>query len=334
MTGTTHPAPVVAAPVALRRWLPGLLGLALIWGSSFLFIKIGVLALPAAYVAFGRVASGAVVLVLLVLITRERWPRSLKLWGHNAFVGVVGIAAPFSLFAFGETHISSVLAGIWNATTPLFVLPMAVLVFRTELLSPRRVLGLALGLIGALVILGVWRGVGGVSLSGQLMCLGAAVCYGVAIPYTKRFIAPHPESGTVLSACQLLVATVVLAVASPILSGGGLDPAKVTWPVVGAVLALGVLGTGLAFVVNMRNIRLVGATTASMVTYIVPVFATLLGVTVLREPLEWFQPAGALVVLSGVAISQGLLSRRARTSPDILADPKPLCSTEAGSDSR
>ena len=139
-----------------------------------------------------------------------------------------------------------------------------------------------------------------------------------------------------MSVCQLLVATLVLAVAAPILSGGLPDPSTLTGPVIAAVVVLGVLGTGLAFVINMRNIRLVGATTASMVTYIVPVFATLLGVAVLHEPLEWFQPAGALVVLLGVAVSQGLVPGRGRTRPVAPAsaeseDPKPLCSSEVGS---
>ena len=329
MTTTAPPVAAPAAAVSVRQWLPGLAALGLIWGSSFLFIKVGVSALPPAYVALGRVLSGAVVLVAFLAITRDRLPRELNLWAHNAVVAVLGIAVPFSLFAYAETQISSVLAGIWNAVTPLIVLPMAVAVFRTEKLTTRRVLGLTLGLTGAVIILGIWRGVGGASLSGQLLCLAAAACYGVAIPYTKRFIAPRPESGAVMSACQLLVATAVLLIAAPLLSRGVPDPTAWSWPVIASVVALGAVGTGLAFVINMRNIRLVGATTASMVTYVVPVFATLLGVLVLRERLEWFQPAGALVVLLGVAVSQGLLSRR--RAPEPTAErPLPLCSGESG----
>ncbi len=336
MTPVTTTAPAISNPalaVPVSRWLPGLVGLGVIWGSSFLFIKVGVSALPPTYVALGRVLSGALVLLVVLAVMRDHFPRDRTLWAHNAVVGVIGIAVPFTLFSYGETQISSVLAGIWNATTPLIVLPMAVAVFRTETLSTRRVVGLMLGLTGALIILGIWRGVGGASLSGQLMCLGAAACYGVAIPYTKKFIAPRPESGVVMSVCQLLVATAVLVVAAPILSGGLPSPAAFSWPVVGSVVALGALGTGLAFVINMRNIRLVGASTASMVTYVVPVFATLLGVAVLQERLEWFQPVGAAVVLLGVAVSQGLLSRR-RSRPPVASSaadrPLPLCSGESG----
>jgi drug/metabolite transporter (DMT)-like permease len=280
--------------------------LAAIWGSSFLFIKVGVTELHPLFVALGRVLGGAIALVVVVLLTRDRLPRDPRFWGHNAVVAVVGVALPFTLFGFGEQRISSVLAGIWNSVTPLIALPMAVLVFHTEKMTPRRVLGLVLGFVGAATILGVWQGVGGSSLAGQLMCLTAAACYGVAIPYTRRYITPRPESGLAASAGQLLIATVLLAVVAPLAGGGYPAVAELSGPVVASVAALGVLGTGLAFVLHMRNIRLLGASTASMVTYLIPVFATVIGVLVLSEELAWFQPVGAAVVLLGVAIAQGV----------------------------
>jgi drug/metabolite transporter (DMT)-like permease len=287
-----------------------MVGLAAIWGSSFLFIKVGVSELHPLYVTLGRVACGAAALLVVLVVTRDRLPRSPVVWAHNAVISVVGVAAPFSLFAFGEQRISSTLAGIWNSITPLVVLPLAVFVFRTEKMTWRRVVGLGLGLTGALVILGVWRGVGGSSLVGQLMCLTAACCYGVAIPYTRRFLAPHRDSGFAMSACQLLVASVLLSVVAPLTTGSVPDLSALSWQVVVAVLVLGAVGTGLAFVINLRNIRLVGASTASMVTYLIPVFATVIGVVVLHEQISWFQPVGALVVLLGVAVSQGVFSRR------------------------
>jgi drug/metabolite transporter (DMT)-like permease len=280
--------------------------LAAIWGSSFLFIKVGVTELHPLFVALGRVLGGAIALVVVVLLTRDRLPRDPRFWGHNAVVAVVGVALPFTLFGFGEQRISSVLAGIWNSVTPLIALPMAVLVFHTEKMTPRRVLSLVLGFVGAATILGVWQGVGGSSLAGQLMCLTAAACYGVAIPYTRRYITPRPESGLAASAGQLLIATVLLAVVAPLAGGGYPAVAELSGPVVASVAALGVLGTGLAFVLHMRNIRLLGASTASMVTYLIPVFATVIGVLVLSEELAWFQPVGAAVVLLGVAITQGV----------------------------
>ncbi|MET0693932.1 MAG: DMT family transporter [Propionibacteriaceae bacterium] len=317
----SNPSALLSPPatVTVGRWLPGMLGLAAIWGSSFLFIKVGVSELHPLYVALGRVASGALALVIVLLVTRDRLPREPVVWAHNAVIAVIGIAMPFSLFAYGEQRISSMLAGIWNSMTPLVVLPLAVFLFRTEQLTRRRVLGLALGLAGALVILGVWRGVGGSSLAGQLMCLGAASCYGVTIPYTKKFIASRPGSGFSMSASQLLLASVVLAVAAPLTTQSVPDVTRLSGHVVAAVLALGALGTGLAFVINLRNIRLVGASTASMVTYLIPVFAVLIGVIVLHEHLQWFQPVGAAVVLVGVAVSQGVIGRRPAKVPVVAA---------------
>lgn len=223
------------------------------------------------------------------------------------------MALAFTLFAYGEQRISSTLAGIWNATTPLLVLALAVLVFRTERMSPRRVIGLAMGFVGVLVILGVWRGVGGGALTGQLMCFGASACYGVAVPYFKRFVAGGPEAGTAIAAVQVLTATALLAVVAPLVAGAAPDPTELSLDVVGSMLALGALGSGIAFVINTRNIRLAGASTSSMVTYLVPIVAivaTLLGILVLDERIEWFQPTGALIVLTGVAISQGMVGPR------------------------
>ena len=299
-----------AADSTVRQWLPGLLVLAAIWGSSFLFIKVGVREMHPAYVTLGRVGSGALALLVALLVTRDRLPRSARVWLHLNVVSAVGVVLPFTLFGYGEQRISSVLAGIWNAATPLIVLPVATLVFRTERFTGRKVAGVLLGFVGVLVVLGVWRGVGGSHLTGQLMCFGAAACYGVVIPYQKRFIAGEASSAMALSAGQLLVGTAQIALVAPLLGGAPPNPAQIPFAAVASVLALGVLGTGLAFMIHMRNIRIAGASTASMVTYLIPLFAAVIGIVVLRERLAWYQPVGALIVLAGVAVSQGLLARR------------------------
>jgi drug/metabolite transporter (DMT)-like permease len=323
VSGVTRTATPDAAG---RSWfLPGFVALAAIWGSSFLFIKIGIRELHPLYVTLGRVGLGAVTLLVVLLAVRDRLPRDPRLWAHLAVLGVVGIAVPFTLFGYGEQRIPSLLAGIWNATTPLVALPVAALVFRTERLTVRRALGIAVGFAGVLVVLGVWQGVGGAALAGQLMCFGAAVCYGVAIPYQKKFVAGHPASTLSLTAAQLLAATVLLALVTPLLAGRPPAPAALSADVIISVAALGVLGTGLAFILHLRNNRLVGASGASMVTYLIPVFAVLAGVVVLGETLTWFQPAGALVVLLGVAIAQGVvrLPRRSVVPPALPMPPVP-----------
>ncbi|NJP34958.1 DMT family transporter [Micromonospora thermarum] len=300
---------------ALRSWLPGFIALAAIWGSSFLFIKVGIRELHPLHLTFYRVAAGAVTLLVVLAVLRDRLPREPRVWAHLFMIGALGVAVPFTLFGYGEQRVESMLAGIWNATTPLIVLPMAVLVFRTERLTARRAVGLGLGFAGVLVVLGVWEGVGGSHFAGQLMCFGAAACYGVGIPYQKKFVAGSAYSGLSLSAAQLLMAMAQLAIVAPLVAGAPPVPTALSGEVVASVLALGALGTGLAFVINLRNIRVAGASTASTVTYLIPVFAVLIGALVLDERLTWHQPVGALVVLLGVAVTQGLIGRRPTPTP-------------------
>ncbi|WP_436838005.1 DMT family transporter [Micromonospora rifamycinica] len=316
---------------ALRSWLPGFLALAAIWGSSFLFIKVGVAELHPLHLTLYRVATGAATLLVVLVLLRDRLPGGGRVWAHLVVVATFGVTIPFTLFGYGEQRVESMLAGIWNATTPLFVLPLAVLVFRTERLTARAAVGLGLGFLGVLVVLGVWAGVGGAHFTGQLMCFGAAACYGVAIPYQKKFVAGSAHSGLSLSTAQLLVATAQLAVVGPLVAGTPPAPTSLSAPVVGSVLALGALGTGLAFVINLRNIRVVGASTAATVTYLVPIFAVLLGALGLGERLTWHQPVGALVVLLGVAVAQGLVGpRRPRRTPAVEALPVEAPPVDAG----
>lgn len=319
MPGVTTATTPDTAPV--RAWLPTMVALAAIWGCSFLFISVGVRELPPLYLALGRVLAGSVVLLVILVVKREPLPRDPRLWAHSFVVGAIGSAIPWTLFGYGEERIPSLLAGIWNGITPLIVLPIAVLIFRTEKFSAQRGFGLLIGFVGMLVVLGAWRVNGGADLLGQGLCMLAAFFYGLAIPYQKRFLAGTSLSGTALSTTLLLCATVQLAVVAPLVTGQAPPaPWSLSAKVVLSVLALGALGSGLAFVLNMRNIRLIGASRSSMVTYLMPVFSIIVGVIVLHEHITWYQPVGGLVVLAGVAVSQGLFKGLRR---------KPIATTEA-----
>lgn len=286
------------------RWRLQFILTAAIWGSSFVYIKVLGRHWAAVWVAFGRVTVGAITLALLMVLRSERLPTDRKLWLHCLVASALFNAAPFTLFAFGEQHTSSIVAGLWNATTPLWVLVILVAGFPEERPTRGRLVGISVGFVGALVLLGPWRSLGSGALLGQLACAGAALCYGLGFPYTRRYLAGRPESGVVLSTCQLTCAVVVLApfllLARSPTTGIGLDG----W---GSLLALGALGSGVAYALNYAVVRARGSAVASTVTYLIPVFSTVLGVVVLGETLHWNQPVGALVLLAGIAISEGRL---------------------------
>jgi drug/metabolite transporter (DMT)-like permease len=296
----------------VRVWLPWLVGLAAIWGCSFLFISVGVGELHPTYVTLGRVSSGALAVLIIMGVTGHRLPRDPVTWIHLAVPGLL-IAVAFTLFGFGEQRIPSLLAGIWNGATPLVTLPAAVLLFRTERFSTAKVVGLALGFGGTLVVLGAWQGLSGSGFTGQMMCFAAASCYGIAIPYQQRYVAPRVDSDLAVSAGQLICATVALAIVAPLVAGP--PPTDLSPQVIGSVLTLGAVGTGIALAIHARNIRWVGGSTASYVTYLSPMFAIAVGIVVLGEGVHWYQPVGGAIILLGVAIAQGKLRLGPRPTP-------------------
>lgn len=298
---------VVNRPHTPLGWQVQFAVLSATWGASFLFIKVLDRHWPALWVSLGRVALGAAALVVLVAVRKERLPADGRVWFHCAVLALLFNALPWTLFAYGEKHTSSIVAGLWNATTPLWVLIVSLSVFGDERPSAARITGLLMGFAGVALLLGPWRGFGGGQLAGYLCCAGAALCYGFGFPYTRRFVADRAESGVVLSAAQLLCATAMLAVVAPLASA---PTADIGLDGVGSLLVLGAVGSGIAFAMNYAIVRAKGAGTASLVTYVIPVFSTVLGVIVLGEALHWNQPAGTVVLLAGVAISQGRMGRR------------------------
>lgn len=300
------------ATTTRRAWLPWFVLLSSIWGASFLFIEVGLEVLTPPQVAFARVGLGAVTLLLVVVVGRDRLPRSPALWGHLAVVALFMNVIPFTLIAFAQTRVTSITAGLWNATTPLLTMLVALLVLPEERPTPRRVAGLLLGFGGVLVLLAPWSGVEGSQLVGQLAVLGAALCYGLGFPYSRRFAIGRAEPA-VLAAGQVTCGALLLA---PVALLTGPLPSSLPLDVVLAMLALGGLGTGVAYILNYRVIRAAGATVAASVTYLVPVWATVLGVVVLGESVAWNQPLGAAVVIAGVVISQGRTGRIGRRRQD------------------
>jgi drug/metabolite transporter (DMT)-like permease len=292
-------------------WPVQLLLVALIWGGSFMFIKVELDAgLAPVHVAWLRCAFGAPALLLIVWLTRDRLPRERGLYLHLAVIATLMNALPFLLFAYGETEVSSLLAGIINSLTPLITLLFALVVLPDEPPTAQKLAGLGVGFAGVLVVLAPWEGIGGGSLLGALACVGAATCYGLGFPYMRRHLSGRPETGAAISAAQIALGVVLLL---PLLPFGELPeraPGAEVWL---SIVLLGAFGTGVAYILNFNVVREAGAQTASMVTYLVPVFAVVFGVTILGEPLSWHEPAGGLLIIAGVAIAQGLPARQPST---------------------
>ncbi|GAA2606012.1 DMT family transporter [Dactylosporangium fulvum] len=301
MSSRTPDAPV-------NRWLPAFLAVALIWGTSFMFIKDALVELEPVYIAGYRVVLGALTLLGYLALRRLPLPRGARLWGHLFVFSLFATTIPFTLFGYAEQRVPSVLAGIWNGTAPLTTLLVTLIAVRSERPGRRQLTGLLIGFVGVLVVLGVWEGVGGSSLTGQLMLFGAVLCYGIAFNYTRWIMKHFDVTPLQLSIGQLVMSTLHLLIAAPLIAGAPPNPLGHSPRVYLAVVALGVFGTGIAFALNFHVVRTAGVTTGSMVTYLPPFVAAVAGTVFLGETLTWHQPVGGIVVLAGVAASQGLFS--------------------------
>jgi drug/metabolite transporter (DMT)-like permease len=275
--------------------------LALIWGSSFLWIKLADRGFSPVQVTFARLALGAAVLFPMAFARREAMPRSVALWAQIAVAALFANAVPYLLFAIAEQSVGSATAGIINATTPLWTVALAVAVRHQRSVTNWQGAGLAVGFGGALLIFSPWHSASSVASAGGLECLAASVSYAASFIYMDKFLARRGMSPITLSACQLLVAAALLAVALPIAGSGAPHPSLAS---LAGLVILGVLGTGIAYVLNYQIITSEGATVAATVTYLLPVVAIVLGVLFLGETVTVTVLAGIALVLCGVALTR------------------------------
>ncbi|MEU3374059.1 DMT family transporter [Streptomyces sp. NPDC006660] len=294
---------------AALDWRVRFAALALIWGFSFLLIKVGTQGYAPFQVTFGRLLFGTLVLAAVMAVKRERLPRGRRTWLHLTVAALFLNAAPFSLFAYAELTIPSTLAGICNATSPLWGMALSLVALSEDRPTRRRVAGLGLGFLGVLTVLGAWQGFSGLDARGTAMALLASLCYPVGWIYVRRTLAGSGYSSLSLTGPQLGLATLQLALVTPLFAG--LPRSFPLVPLL-AVAALGALGTGLAVLLQYGLVTEVGPTTAQMVTYFIPVIATAAGVAVLGEHLSWNTPVGAAVVLAGAALTQSRPRARRR----------------------
>ncbi|EEP74163.1 hypothetical protein MCAG_04490 [Micromonospora sp. ATCC 39149] len=290
----------------LRTWTQvGVL--ALLWGSTFLWIDLALDALTPAQVTFSRCVLGSAALLIACLVSGRRLPRDRATWGHIVVAAFFGNALPFAMFSIGQQTIDSGVAGVLNATTPLWSLLVAVVIGSDRGLRSVRLVGLILGFTGVVLIFAPWQTTGPVGW-GALAIVAAAASYAVGFAYMGRHLVGKGIPTISLSAAQLIAATGLTA---PTLSADGLTQIEIGPKTLIVVMILGVVATGATFHLTYRIIAAEGATNAATIGYLLPVVSVALGAIVREEDLSLRIIAGMVVVLVGV----GLTRRHQRPVP-------------------
>lgn len=284
-----------------QPWLATFIALSTTWGLSFFFIAVSLESFSAVGVAVMRNLLGAAALVIWSLITKQKFVRDKKIWIRMLVLGFLLNAFPGLMFALAEQLLDSSLAGILNATTPLFSVLFITLVFRSESITKSQVFGLILGFVGVLVLFG------NLSFSGTNVPLGIALIlmatlgYGFSFPFMRKNLANTGYSSTSLATAQLLASVVLL---SPLAITQPLTHTPISLASGLAVFVLGALGTGFAYVWNFRVTSIVGSAIASTVTYLSPVVAVIAGWLILHESIQPTTILGAAIILFSAAIVQ------------------------------
>jgi drug/metabolite transporter (DMT)-like permease len=304
----------------MRNWVM-FLALGLIWGSSFLLIKVGVDELGPLPLVSVRIGLAALVMGGFLVLTRRQPPQTRRERLALLYVGVMNTAVPFTLITWGEQDIDSGLATVLNATVPLFTLVFAHIGLADERITPQKVIGLAVGFIGVAILAS--RGAGSSSpnpLSGQVAVLVASASYGTSAVMIRRYLRrvdPFVIAGGSLMIGAMIVVAITLIAVNPLPDVGALSSEAVF-----AVITLALLNTVVAYFLFYQLIGLWGATRTSLVTYVMPPIGVTLGAIFLDEAVDWKIVVGAALILGGIVF----VNWRKRRSPvPIPAEPAPAC---------
>ena len=276
------------------------LALGLMWGTSYLFIKIGVETLPTFTLVAVRLGIGLVFLAAVVAVARERLPRDPKIYGHLLVMSVVNVALPFALITSAEQSVDSSIAAILNGGVPLFTIVIAALFLHDEPITVNRIFGLLIGYAGVILLVGRGFGSGGGegAISGELALLGSTASYGLGAVYARRNV--RGLRPMIPALFQVLFAFVITGVIALLIE----RPFDVVWTgrSIFAVLWLGLLGSGLAYLCFFRLLQSWGATRTTMVAYLLPIVGIVAGALVLNEVVDAGVLVGTALVIGGVAL--------------------------------
>ncbi len=287
--------------------------LALLWGSSFLLIKLALRGFTPYQIVLVQLALGAAVLIASSYVISERLPRGRQVWIHLAVAALLANVAPYLLFAVAERRIDSAVAGMINAITPLFTVVIAVLVGHERKPTRLQMVGLVAGITGVAILLAPWRSGTQFTSWGALAAIAASLCYAVSYVYIDRFLAGRAHSPVPLAGAQLLAASGLTVIALPFVRGWAVSAWRLD--AVLALLGLGILATGVAYVLNYRIITDDGASAASLVSYLLPIVAVILGATVLHERPTAHAIIGVIITLAGVVMARHGVGPGTSTGP-------------------
>lgn len=276
------------------------------WGSSYLFIKIGVETLTPFTLIAGRLAVGAALLAVVLFAAREPLPRDRRTYGHLVMMAILNIAIPFSLITWGEQSIDSALASILSASVPLFTIVIASLVLVDEPITVNRLVGLLVGFGGVVVLTSRSLGAGGGSLPGELALIGSSISYAAGNVYARhnvRGLRPMVQAFFQVFFALVMISILAFTVEHPLsLDWRGSSIFAVVW--------LGLLGSGLAYLCFFRLLARWGSTRSSMVAYLLPVVGIVLGYLVLNETIDARVLLGTALIVGGVALVNSPFGQR------------------------
>ena len=291
--------------MTLKDW-GMLLSLSMLWGGSFFFVGVAVSELPPLTIVTLRVGIAALILWAVLIFSGQSAPRSAGLWKALFTMGLITNVIPFSLIVWGQTYIASGLASILNATTPMFTVVIAGLLLADERMTPRKIIGIVIGFFGVTVLIGPasLKELGSDTLA-QLAILGATISYGFSTTYGRRFktmgVTPLQTSVGQLTAATIMLLPMMFFIERPDQLA---NPSTQVWM---AVISLGAFSTALAFILFFNILSSAGATNVSLVTFLAPVTAILLGWLILDERLNSEHFMGMLFIGIGLAAIDGRL---------------------------
>ena len=301
---------------ARARWLPTYFALAFAWGTIFAMSKVALDSFTPIGVTAGRLVLATTFLLMVSWITKTRLPPR-RLW-RPVFINAFVVATlPWFLLTGALGKISYSLTSILASAIPLFTLLIILVAFPEEKPTRQRIVGLCVGFVGVLVVVGVWQGIGSATFVGMAMCLVANFAWASSFPYSRRHLTGGPHASD-LSPLSLATGTLIMASIQGLplafffpLTTGPITPSAVT-----ALVILGCVCSGGGYLLSFRLLSLADATTASTISYAVPAVALTIGVVFLNEHLTWNEPVGAVLILGGAALAQGLVRVRSREPDD------------------